>query len=110
MTLNANIPDLDDPSKLRVGPAFLPPALYGPYWVVFAGGENAPEEYDYGIVSGAPADVNGAGLWLFSKSPVASPEVLSLLEAKTKELGFDLDATLPVTQEGCAYDEANGSR
>ena len=41
---------------------------------------------------------------------MASPEVLSLLEAKTKELGFDLDATLPVTQEGCAYDEANGSR
>ena len=54
MTLNANIPDLDDPSKLRVGPAFLPPSLYGQYWVVFAGGENAPEEYDYGIVSGGP--------------------------------------------------------
>ena len=35
--LKAVIDDLSDPSKLKVGPEFVPEALYGPYWVVFAG-------------------------------------------------------------------------
>jgi len=75
------IDDLSDPSKLKVGPEFLPEALYGPYWVVFAG--PTQDNYEYGIVSGGPpmvtgedgciagdgTNVNGEGLWLFSKDP-----------------------------------------
>ena len=46
------IPDLSDPSKLKVGLEFLPNESYGDYWVVFAGPDEGP--YDYGIVSGKP--------------------------------------------------------
>jgi hypothetical protein len=36
-TLQAIIPNPEFPSKLEVGPKFLPHALYGPYWVIAAG-------------------------------------------------------------------------
>ena len=32
----ANIPDLKNPSKLRVGPTWLPNFFKGPYWLVYA--------------------------------------------------------------------------
>ena len=34
MVLNAFIPDVDVKSKLKVGPKFVPRALYGDYWIV----------------------------------------------------------------------------
>jgi len=35
--LKAVLPDASVPSKLSVGPSFLPTASYGPYWVIAAG-------------------------------------------------------------------------
>ena len=44
------------PAKLEVGPKFLPHVLYGPYWVVAAGGPGPVDaggpDYDYAIISG----------------------------------------------------------
>ena len=48
--LKAVVPNPSEPSKLAVGLSFLPPATYGPYWVVFAGPDE--DNYEYGIVSG----------------------------------------------------------
>merc|ERR1712174_79619 len=55
--LKAVIPNASEPSKLAVGPAFVPPSAYGPYWVVFAGPDE--DNYEYGIVSGGPPTVPG---------------------------------------------------
>ena len=62
-TLQAVIKDPSQPSKLEVGPKFLPHILYGPYWVVAAGsvgedgttlveGANAAGEYTWAVISG----------------------------------------------------------
>lgn len=114
--LKAVIDDLDDPSKLKVGPPFLPSTMYGDYWVVFAG--PTEDNYEYGIVSGGPpknvgedgkciagteAELNGAGLWLFTKDPMPDPSVVDMLRNKTSELGFDLNVLSPVEHEGCTY-------
>lgn len=50
-TLQAIIKDPNFPSKLAVGPKFLPHVLYGPYWVVAAGGAQ-PGSYDWAVISG----------------------------------------------------------
>jgi len=114
--LKAVIPNTDDPSKLKVGPPFLPTDLYGDYWVMFAG--PTPDNYEYGIVSGgAPTNVgedggcvagstsemNQAGLWLFTKEPTPDQSVVDMLLNKTSELGFDLSVLSPVEHEGCTY-------
>jgi len=115
--LKAVIDDPAVPSKLKVGPAFLPPSMYGDYWVVYAG--PSEDKYEYGIVSGGPPTVpgasgegcvaggpnelNGAGLWLFTEDPNPSEETVKMLEAKAKDLGLDLSVLEPVVQEGCTY-------
>merc|ERR1712203_1182886 len=106
-------------NKLAVGLSFLPPATYGPYWVVFAGPDE--DNYEYGIVSGgAPKipgasgagciagtedDTNGSGLWLFTKDAIPKPETVKMLKDKASELGFDASVLQPVEHEGCTYDE-----
>lgn len=80
--------------------------------------------YDWAIVSGGPPEfdgddgcktgsdllrdfqVNGVGLWLFSRKPV-DPTNTEIMRNKAKELGFDLSVLVPVVQEGCEYE---GSR
>lgn len=113
--LKAVIPDLDDPSKLKVGPTFLPSFLYGPYWILYAGPDE--DNYEYGIVSGgppknqgedgciagSPSDVNGAGLWLFTKEALPDQELVDDLRQKAKDLGFDTSVLGVVQQEGCTY-------
>ena len=51
------------PSKLRVGPRFLPRAAYGPYWIVAVSPATPGEGgYDWAVVSGgAPTIPGGAG-------------------------------------------------
>ncbi|KIY97278.1 hypothetical protein MNEG_10685 [Monoraphidium neglectum] len=112
-------------SKLRVGPGFLQPfarlpnlgdLVYGPYWVVaFA------DDYSWAIISGGPPkvstpgacsagrpsgqsflDINGSGLWLFSRKP-EDPGAVKVMRAKAAALGFDLSVLKPVTQKGCTY-------
>lgn len=80
--LKAHIPDLAQPAKLLVGPAFLPPVqpLYGQYWVVAIGGGDGasatdapaglsapgnkwattPEGYTWAVVTGGPPASQGA--------------------------------------------------
>ncbi|GMH39968.1 hypothetical protein BSKO_07872 [Bryopsis sp. KO-2023] len=130
--LRALLPDESVPSKLKVGPKFLvdtlgqtvAETLFGNYWVV-AVGESEDEElgYDWAIVSGGPpkvetddgcrtgreffngVQVNGVGLWLFSRKEV-DPEGTKVMREKARELGFDLSVLLPVEQKGCKYEGA----
>jgi len=71
----------------------------------------------YGIVSGGPpmvtgedgciagdgTNVNGEGLWLFSKDPEPEEGTVQMLKDKATELGFDLSVLQPVVHEGCTY-------
>jgi len=109
-------------SKLLVGPTFLPRFTYGPYWIVAVSPDTPDPElgYDWAIVSGgAPtrltdqenglcstgSGMNDSGLWLFTREPIASAEVVELMRTTARELGFDTSVLKPVTQEGCEYPE-----
>ncbi|EEH54488.1 uncharacterized protein MICPUCDRAFT_41142 [Micromonas pusilla CCMP1545] len=121
-------PDADDdaPSKLRVGPRFLPRFLYGPYWVVAVSPSEPRDEsdpvgpgYDWAIVSGGQPTIptgddgkcrtgsgqNDSGFWLFTREKIASEATLEEMRAVASEKGFDLSALEPVTHEGCEYPE-----
>jgi hypothetical protein len=97
--LRAVVPDETVPSKLAVGPRFVPSASYGPYWVLAVKpsdaplGEDDPEKprgYDWAVVSGGQPNVpggkdtcrtsltgvNGSGLWIFTRDPTPSYEVV----------------------------------
>eukprot|EP00963_Diacronema_lutheri_P010460 scaffold1053_cov332-Pavlova_lutheri.AAC.14 len=114
--LLAIVPDIEDPSKLAVGPTFLPSILYGPYWVVAAGPEDT-ERYEWAIVTGGPptvetADgcttgtgVNDSGFWLFSRTALPSnrEELVSELRGIAEGLGLDTSVLVNVPQEGCTY-------
>lgn len=111
-------------SKLSVGPGFLAGLartglgsnVFGPYWVV----DFAPD-YSWAIISGGPPkvalpggcsagrpsgqsflDINGSGLWLFSRKPV-DPEAAAVMRSRAAALGYDLSVLKPVTQAGCTY-------
>eukprot|EP00210_Caulerpa_lentillifera_P007242 g6929.t1 len=128
--LQALIPDLSDPSKLRVGPEFLQNILgkfavklYGDYWVVAVGPNEPGKEYEWAIVSGGPPKVetdggcrtghrlfnrwqtNGVGLWLFSRKQI-DPENTAAMRTIAEELGFDISVLRKVEQEGCLYEGA----
>jgi len=114
--LNAVIPDQSDPSKLAVGPSFLPTGLYGPYWVVAAGpfSPSDPEwegKYEWAIITGGAPDaqgengtcifdgfVNGNGFWLFTREQEAAPEVVAELRSIAAGLGLDVSQLLVVDQ------------
>lgn len=106
------------PSKLRVGPRFLPRAAYGPYWIVAVSPATPGEGgYDWAVVSGgAPTipgatpgtcrtgeGVNDAGLWLFSRDPVASEDAIAAMRAAAEAKGFDLSRLENVEQRECEY-------
>lgn len=121
------------PSKLLVGPSFLPRFVYGPYWVVAVSpseprGENwvrwdedEPREgYDWAVVSGGQPTIpsglddgkckngggtNGSGLWLLTRDKVASEAVIAKMRAVVDRNGFDASVLNPVEQEGCTYPE-----
>lgn len=126
--LRAVVPDADDPSKLAVGPRFAPSALYGPYWIVAVKpspprGEDdpgSPRGYDWAVVSaGQPTvpgkekntcrtrlrGVNGSGLWILTRDPTPSREVVEEARAAARNLRIDLSEMRAVTHEGCEYPE-----
>merc|ERR1740130_901497 len=100
--LCARLIDPEQPSNSIVNaPCFLPNALAGPYWVVAAG--PSPDRYEWGIVSGGQptipvADgsgctttedgINGAGFWLFSRSPLITEEQLAEIRTVARMNGF----------------------
>ena len=114
--LLAIVPDINDPSKLAVGPTFLPSILYGPYWVVAAGPSDT-DRYEYAIVTGGPPTVeaadgcttgtgiNNSGFWLFSRTalPPNREELVEELRGIAEGLGLDTSVLVDVPQEGCTY-------
>ncbi|CAB9513308.1 expressed unknown protein [Seminavis robusta] len=110
--------------KLRVGPCLLnlvADLIHGPYWVLAVG-----ENYSWAIVSaGAPdqyrktvsggknlcttssstcfLDINGSGLWLFTREQEASDETISIMMATLRELGVYAGDLKDVAQTGCTY-------
>jgi lipocalin len=119
--LRAFIPDLQDPSKLSVGPIAVPTSLYGPYWVLAVGG-GSQDAYGWAVISGGPPTipsggacrtrtrtVNNSGLWLFHRVPEAPEEDLAVLRATAASLGFDISVLNPVEHRGCNYTKTEAS-
>jgi lipocalin len=99
--------------------------IYLPYWVIEAGtysdllsGKSTYEsdQYEWAIISSGPPEVrtnngclpatqgfNPSGLWLYSRKPNVSEEIMSRLEALAAAKGFDVSALKAVVQEGCTY-------
>lgn len=114
-------------SKLAVGPSFLPPNLYGPYWIVAAGPKSSDDPdfdgYEWAIITGGrpTRPSNGAclpgsgepgflgnfeGFWLFTREQVASEELIEEMRGVASDKGLDVSALIPVPQgaEGnCTY-------
>ncbi|KAI8839933.1 Calycin-like protein [Chytridium lagenaria] len=119
--LKGTIRDASRPSKVSVGPEFLPGFLGGPYWVV-ATGPIVNGEYQWSIVSGGAPNQesngkcvanspfaqiiqvpNGQGLWIFTRERLPGADAIKALRSKMVELGLDETLALPVKHEGCTY-------
>jgi lipocalin len=46
---------------------------------------------------------NPCGVWIYSRQPIVSEEIISRLVALTAAKGFDVSALRTVVQEGCTY-------
>lgn len=49
------------------------------------------------------ADTSGSGLWLMTRSQIASNETLEEMEQLLLDMGIYIDDLYPVAQEGCNY-------
>ena len=117
-TLCARAADKDDSSKLAVAPCFLPNSLAGPYWVLDVGKADSGEMTWAVIIGGEPKEsfadgctttekgVNGAGLWLFSRTPVAPATELAAMHAVLVDRGVASSQLHNVSQAGCKYEGA----
>jgi apolipoprotein D and lipocalin family protein len=118
MTLCARLQETAATNKLSVAPCFLPNYLAGPYWILSVG-ENATGQYDWAIVIGGEPTVpsaegcttkqtgtNGAGLWLFSRDPVASEDTMNAMHNELAYKGITNMSLLKVEQDGCTYESA----
>ena len=116
MKLRGVVEDPSYPSKLLVGPKFLPKRLYGPYWVVATDTTPGTPEfeaqgYSWAIISGGPltklkSDSScepSGGLWLFHRDPLASQETVDEIRSVAQSLGIDTSVLKKVQQDGCAY-------
>jgi lipocalin len=123
--LRAVIKDATVPSKLSVGPKFLPNFLKGPYWVVatgpisegtglyswavIVGGEPTFENKDTGKCYAGNTNPfnfngNGEGMWIFSRKQVEDDAIVSSIkEIMDSELGLDVSVLNKVSQQGCLY-------
>jgi len=118
-TLCARIEDPSNPAKLAVAPCFLPNFAAGPYWVMALGTDEDTGEYTWAIVIGGEPNVdyddgcstkesgiNDAGLWLFTRQPVATAAQLDAMHAVLKAKGVAASKLHTVAQEGCNYEGA----
>eukprot|EP00192_Tetraselmis_astigmatica_P018856 CAMPEP_0117677512 /NCGR_PEP_ID=MMETSP0804-20121206/16784_1 /TAXON_ID=1074897 /ORGANISM="Tetraselmis astigmatica, Strain CCMP880" /LENGTH=252 /DNA_ID=CAMNT_0005486799 /DNA_START=150 /DNA_END=908 /DNA_ORIENTATION=- len=125
--LLARIPNLDNPSEFVVGGAFLPPIrpFVKSFWVVAVG-----SDYEWAVATaGMPSAVgdtpgtcyngcsggfggcrslfsNGEGMWLLTREPTPTQEVVDDAQDAMEDLGLDLSKLVVVEQEGCMYEEA----
>merc|ERR1712232_1218423 len=115
MTLCARLPDPSQPGKLSVAPCFLPNWFAGPYWII-AIGRDSVGKYEWAIViAGEPTEkfddgcttrtkgINGAGLWLFSRVPVAHDATIKSMKDALAAQGISSSQLLEVNQSGCTY-------
>jgi apolipoprotein D and lipocalin family protein len=97
-------------SKLAVAPCFLPRFLAGPYWIVAYN-----EAQGYALISGGQPTiptsnglcktgegVNGAGLWIFSRSPIRNETLVSTVRDIATNAGYDTSVLLPVNHTAAA--------
>lgn len=110
MVLSAFIPDTDVPAKLKVGPSFIPRALYGDYWIVAQDRDNK----SWAIISGGQPTIEispglcstesannirqQGGLWLFTRERKVSKEIVDLMKKKANDLGIDTTQLKKVVQ------------
>jgi lipocalin len=115
-----------DGGSLQVAPClfgFTFGLVAGPYWIVAVA-----DDYSWSIVSGGKPnevleevdgrtfcttkegcsflDINGSGLWLFTRDKVANATTIATMEAKLNELGIFAGNLKTVAQEGCTYEGA----
>jgi lipocalin len=116
--LCARLQDESQPGKLSVAPCFLPNVFSGPYWII-ALGKDGRGKYDWAVViGGEPTDkyydgcttrtkgTNGAGLWLLSRTPVASHHTLRAMKAALAAQGVSASQLRKVAQTNCKYEGA----
>jgi apolipoprotein D and lipocalin family protein len=70
-------------------------SFFGPLYSSYVVFELDREDYRYAFVSGN----NTSYLWLLSRTPEVSDELLARFRTRAKELGFDTDALIYVRQE-----------
>ena len=110
--------DATDSSKLAVAPCFLPNILAGPYWVLGIGTAK-DGTYEWAVVIGGEPSVkwddgcttkeegtNGAGLWLFSRTPTASKKAMAAMYDLLKTKGVARSRLHEVPHAKCKYDGA----
>jgi len=111
MTLCARTVNNSDYSQLAVAPCFLPNYFAGPYWVI----DRAPDYAWAIVIGGQPTEVfedgcttkqvgtNNAGLWLFSRTPVAPKEQIQTMRTILEKKGIARSQLHPVMHQGCNY-------
>jgi apolipoprotein D and lipocalin family protein len=73
---------------------YLKVSFFGPFYGAYVVFELDHENYQYSFVTGP----NRSYLWLLSRSPVVSPEVLDLFVDRAQALGFATDELIFVDQ------------
>jgi len=109
--------EAEDIGKLAVAPCWLPKFAAGDYWVIAY--EESDEEAGtdgYALISGgqptipAPEGLEGcrtgdgrnqSGLWIFSRNPERSEELIATVRAIAVEKGFDVSVLNDVDQTNC---------
>jgi lipocalin len=114
VVLCARQPNKKSNSTLLVAPCNLPNLLAGDYWIIAK-----DDHYNWIIVSGGqpnikypdgcttPTDnINHAGLWIFSRTPIMKKEDLNICIHILKKFGYTTKLLIPVIQENCNYNDA----
>ncbi|KAJ3103400.1 hypothetical protein HDU96_009284 [Phlyctochytrium bullatum] len=119
--LKGTITDVSRPSKISVGPSFLPASIAGPYWIV-ATGPIVDGKYSWTLISGGQPtkesngkclanetsilsflNGNGQGLWIATRTQIADEALVRQVMSLADSLGLDTKAMNPVQQSGCVY-------
>lgn len=74
---------------------YLKVSFFGPFYGSYVVFEIEQENYDFSFVSGPNNDY----LWLLSRTPKVSQEVIKKFEKISKEHGFDIDEIIYVEQK-----------
>ncbi|MFC4701449.1 lipocalin family protein [Glaciecola siphonariae] len=77
----------DDVGHLKV-------SFFGPFYASYVIIELDKKDYEYALVSGPDTDY----LWILSRQPVLSKDIVLSLESKAASLGFDTSALIYVNQ------------